>query len=58
MLTIRYYDQKLVDVFSNFQNAVPPIPGMDWTTPVNDVAEGGGILTLTKNANGTRSGIR
>ena len=31
---------------------------MDWTTPLNDVAEGGGILTFTRNANNTRSGIR
>ncbi|KAG8901971.1 hypothetical protein FRB99_004989, partial [Tulasnella sp. 403] len=54
----QYYDPKLVDLLSGVENAVPPVPGSDWTTNYNDLAEGGGALILTRNSNNTRSSVR
>lgn len=52
------FDQQLIDLFTGVQNAVDPVPGVDWNTPANDVAEGGGIVGLTKQPNHQRSTVR
>ncbi|KAG8866140.1 hypothetical protein FRB98_005037, partial [Tulasnella sp. 332] len=54
----QYYDPMLIDILTGWEDAIAPINGSDWSTPANDLANGGGIFPLTKNYNNTRSSVR
>lgn len=45
-------------MLTGVETAVAPVNGSDWSTNYNDLAEGGGIVPLTKNPNNTRSSVR